>query len=612
MAESYYITKKIIYQTGGFGYLVARCHEKAYVIIIKMAKPLGVELFDGYAIFRLWAPFAQSVAVLGDFSNWQPINLKKLASNGTWSVRVDGAKAGNAYKYQIVGYDGQTRYHNDPRAKALTDSDDGNGIISDGKFDWQGLEEIDLPTREQQIIYELHIGTFNRPDAATPGTFATAIQKLDYLADLGINTIELMPVTSMATSYGWGYAPSALFSVENSYGGSYGLKSLVREAHRRNIGVIMDVVYNHFGPRSAPWQFDGWSENDRGGIYFYNDERGDTPWGSRPDYGRPEVRDFILDNVTMWLTDYHIDGFRLDSTIYMRNTAGLNDDPDHDIPEAWLLMADIVKRVHRIKPKAIVIAEDCSGNHQITNFVDYGGAGFDSQWGLGLPHVIRGALQVGGEPVGLQNLINVQMQSFNGDWRQRVVFSDSHDTAANGNERLIASATADPHSINGRRLAILSSAVALTTPGIPMLLAGSEFLQSGSFNDWQALDWSNAEKFKGIVLAHKHLVALRKSQYGETSGLQSGEYRLILRDENCRILIYQRGGDNQQPVIVALNFSGISWHDYELPLPYGDWKIKFNSSWKGYSIDFSELDLDTINAGQKITFPPYGVLIMTK
>ena len=579
---------------------------------IELMSKLGVELFDKSAIFRVWAPFARQVAVMGEFSKWQAIPMVKDDQMGVWSVRVDGVRAGHSYKYQLEGYDGVVYYRNDPRAKALTDSDDGLGLVTNGKFDWEGYDKFAMPPLGQQVLYEIHIGTFARPDPSTTGTFTTAISKLDYLKELGVTTLELMPITSMATSHGWGYAPSALYSVENAYGGSYGLKTLVKEAHRRGLGVILDMVYNHFGPKSALWRFDGWSEADRGGIYFYNDERSETPWGGRPDYGRVEVRDFILDNIAMWLNDYHVDGFRIDSTIYMRNMIGQNNDPVHDLPDAWRLMSDMTTRAHKIKPDCLMIAEDCSGNGQVTNATEYGGAGFDSQWDLGLPHVIRGALHIGNETPGLTNLINVQGQGFNGDWRQRVVFADSHDTAANGNERLVATAVTDTHSVSARRIAILSAAIAMTTPGIPMILAGSEFLQAGDFNDWQALDWDNAGKFQGIVEAHRHLIALRTNRYGDTGGLQSGDIRVLLQDDNCRVLMYQRGSDDDQPVVIVANFSGEKWRDYQLPLPYGDWSIRFNSSWKGYSADFAELKLEAINAGMLVDLPPYVALIMTK
>lgn len=576
-----------------------------------MAK-LGVELYDKGATFRLWAPFAQNVELLGDFCAWQPQPMKKNDKTGVWSVNVPGVKAGHRYKFKITGADGVIRYKNDPRAKSLTDSDQGNSVVSDGYFNWEGYESVKMAPLDKQVLYETHVGTFVRPDPATTGNFTTAATKLDYLKDLGVTTIELMPITSMATSYGWGYAPSALYSVESAYGGSWGLKNFIKEAHKRGLAVILDIVYNHFPSTTELWQYDGWQENNRGGIYFYNDARGDTPWGGRPDYGRPEVRDFILDNVAMWLNEYHFDGFRVDSTIYMRNTAGQNNDPEHDIPDAWSLMTAITTMAHKIKPDSLVIAEDCAGNGQITNAPIYGGAGFDSQWDLGLPHVIRGALHIGNEPPGLQNLINVQSQCFNGNWRQRVVFSDSHDTAANGSERIVATAVPDTHSVSARQITILCATIAMTTPGIPMLLAGSEFLQGGSFSEWNYLDWKNRERFSGIVDAHRHLISLRKNQYGDTSGLMSADYRVLLQDENCRVLMYQRGSDSNHPVIVVINFSNVKWTNYVLPLPYGDWTVRFNSSWKGYSSDFSQIDFSTVNAGMKLTLPPYVALILVR
>lgn len=144
-----------------------------------------------------------------------------------------------------------------------------------------------------------------------------------------------------------------------------------------------------------------------------------------------------------------------------------------------------------------------------------------------------------------------------------------------------------------------------------MLLAGSEFLQSGNFNDWQALDWDNLEKFSGIVTAHQHLIALRRNQYGDTAGLTSGDIAVLGSDDNFKILTYRRGND-KHPVIVVASFNGHKVSDYVLPLPEGEWKIRFNSSWKGYSTDFAELRSDTITSGESINLPPYIVLILTK
>src|SRR5690606_33746919 len=156
----------------------------------------------------------------------------------------------------------------------------------------------------------------------------------------------------------------------------------VKAAHERDIGAILDVVYNHFCPEDdqALWRFDGWHENDGGGIYFYNDWRGQTPWGGRPDFGRPEVRQFWLDNVKHWLLDCRLDGLRVDSTLYTRNVYGRHYDPSTDLPEAWTFLQELNALAHKINPHALMIGEDVAENEYITKPGSEGGAGFDTQW----------------------------------------------------------------------------------------------------------------------------------------------------------------------------------------------------------------------------------------
>ena len=196
-----------------------------------------------------------------------------------------------------------------------------------------------MPPRDGLFIYELHIGTFHdkgREDGR-PGTFHTAIEQLDHLERLGVNAVEIMPVVEFPGGRSWGYAPSHIFAVESAYGGPTALKALVKDCHRRGLAVFLDVVYNHLGPRDVHlWRFDGWSENDLGGIYFYNDWRAETPWGhSRPDYTCPEVRRFLVDNALMWLEEYRIDGLRVDGTLFIRTADWSGDKP---IPEGYELL----------------------------------------------------------------------------------------------------------------------------------------------------------------------------------------------------------------------------------------------------------------------------------
>ncbi len=555
------------------------------------SRHLGATVHADGVDFMVWAPFAKNVslALSVEFS-WSVFPMDS-DGQGYWSVQNIKAQPGQSYKYHITTQDDTVLERNDPYARQLTDSDNGASVIIDPAYDWGDTESFVAADHSTAIIYEMHIGTFNRPDASTQGTFYTAIDKLDYLSSLGVNYVELMPVTSMATSHGWGYAPNYIFSVENSYGGRRGLLDFVKACHQKGIGVILDVVYNHFFPETDLWQFDGWSENGRGGIYFYNDERGDTPWGGRPDYGRPEVRQFILDNITLWLAEYTIDGLRLDSTIYTRNTEGNNDDHAHDIPEAWTLMAEINDLARKINPNALMIAEDNSSNPGLTTPTSEGGAGFTAQWEVGFPSTIRDALGVG----TVQSLEGIRYEighTFNGRPTDRITYSDSHDTAANGSARLNALASPDNAvSSTARKAELLANAISLTSPGIPMLLQGTEFTQKGSFNDWQMLDWNLTGKFAGIVLAHQHLIQLRKNVYGNTAGLLSAQTDVFHNDTTNNVLGYRRwdkGGPNDDTVIIA-NFSDTHFEAYEVVLPTsGTWVVRFNSSWKGYSPEFSE------------------------
>jgi 1,4-alpha-glucan branching enzyme len=552
----------------------------------QVKKNVGVQLHSKGATFRVWAPFAKNVSLRGTFSDGKPLPMIS-EKDGYFTIDLDKVLVGQTYKYIIETVDGALIEKNDPRARALTNSDTGESVITDNEFVWNAAEFI-APPKEKQVIYELHVGTFNRPDEATPGTFYTAIEKLDYLVELGVTTVELMPVTSMAFGYGWGYAPNYIFSVESMLGGRHGLLSFVDACHQRGVSVVLDVVYNHFFHTTDLWQFDGWSESDRGGIYFYNDERGDTPWGGRPDYGRAEVRQFILDNVTMWLSEYRLDGLRIDSTIYMRNTEGKDADPTHDIPEAWSLLQEITHLAHQLNPHALIIAEDAATSPDVVNSQDKNGAGFDAQWALGFPHAIRGAFGLRKDASPTLDSLVYQLQNLS---FSSIIFSDSHDTAANGSKRLNQEEVIlHTNPKNALKKQILAATITLTAPGIPMLLQGSEFLQPGSFNDWQALDWNRAEHYEGIVLAHRHLIDLRLNRHNTTNGLSGPSLALIHRNDSQMVIGYQRwekGGSNDD-VIVFANCGETELVDYHVDLPYAtEWNDVFYSAWNGYSSQFN-------------------------
>jgi len=270
---------------------------------------------------------------------------------GCWSGEVADVVVGDGYLYAVT-FAGQVLERIDPYARRVTNSAGHAEVYDEAAFVWSNAP-YQSPTWDDLVIYDLHVGTF----AAAPGSpvpdLVQAAARLPYLRDLGVSAVELLPVAEFAGDRSWGYNPAVPFAVESSYGGPDALKAFVEAAHDLGIGVILDVVYNHLGPGDLDhdlWQFDGWNLNGGGGIFFYQDWRATTLWGStRPDYGRPEVRQYLRDNAMSWLRDYRLDGLRFDMTAYIRNVDG-STDPARDIPDGWRFLQEINDEVAVAQP----------------------------------------------------------------------------------------------------------------------------------------------------------------------------------------------------------------------------------------------------------------------
>jgi 1,4-alpha-glucan branching enzyme len=243
----------------------------------------------------------------------------------------------------------------------------------------------------------------------------------------------------------------------------------------------LDVVYNHFGPSDLDlWQFDGWSENEKGGIYFYNNWKSETPWGdTRPDYGRGEVRQFIRDNALFWLEEYGLDGLRFDMTLYIRNVRGNEEDPGDTIAEGWSLMQWVNGEIATRFPGRIAIAEDLRNKAALTAPVEAGGAAFGEQWDSQFVHPIREVLIAPDDAHRhMGTVAHALAHHYNGDPFERVIYTESHDEVANGKARIPHEiAPGDPAHWAAQKRSTLGAALVLTAPGIPMLFQGQEFLQ---------------------------------------------------------------------------------------------------------------------------------------
>ncbi len=528
---------------------------------------LGVSpVTDGYQ-FAVWAPNAKAVAVTGTFTDWDDDGIALSATDGgVWFGCVDKAENGQEYKFIITTLQDERLIKNDPRARKLTNSV-GNSVIYDDDYPWEH-SPFEAPPIHERVIYEMHIGTFNKPEDSH-GTFETAIEKLPELKKLGINMIELMPVNEFAGDISWGYNPAYPYAVEEAYGGPDGLKEFIDAAHGLGMGVILDVVYNHLGPSDLDiWQFDGWQENDKGGIYFYNDYRSATPWGdTRPDYGRQEVRDYLTDNALMWVNEFCADGLRMDMVPYMRSVSGADTGHD-DIPEAYELIRTINKKVHDAHPDKMTIAEDLHSHEYITNPVEEGGCGYTSQWAADFVHPIRDALtKTEDSHVDLNTVASSVTNVISNNPFARVVYTESHDEVANGQARLVEEVAPGNVDDNyyARQKGILAGVLVLTSVGVPMLFQGQDFKESGWFDDSHDIDWERKERFAEYAQAFATLVALRTNSNGNSAALTGGTAEIIHQDDEHKVLGFKRtNGLDDKAVYVFINLSGSDTEQYRL------------------------------------------------
>ena len=401
---------------------------------------LGATIRDGGVHFAVWAPAATSVEVEVHGGGGLTHHPLVSGANGLHEGLVPGLAAGSRYKYRLDR--GQS--YPDPASRFQPEGVHGPSEVVDplafqwSDETWPGLTTDDL------IVYELHVGAY------TPeGTFTALIEQLPELARLGVTAIELMPVADFAGRWNWGYDGVDWWAPSRAYGRPEDLRRLVDEAHRHGLGVILDVVYNHFGPDGAYWR--AFSED-------YFTDRHKTPWGDAINYDGANsrwVREFVLQNASHWVREYHIDGLRLDAT-----HAIVDDSPSH-------LLADLADRVRATAaPRQVVlIAEDERNDVRLIRPREEGGYGLDAVWADDFHHAVRVFLT--GEPRGTR-VTDEPGSAF-------VFCTQNHDQVGNRpfGERL-------NHQIEARRCAT-ATALLLFSPEIPMLFMGQEFAASTPF-----------------------------------------------------------------------------------------------------------------------------------
>lgn len=425
--------------------------------------------------FNVWAPGAAKMAVkIGDTLH----SMTGPDHAGWWKAAVDQAGSGTDYAFLL---DDDPNPYSDPRGLWLAHGVHGPSRVYDHKsfawsdIHWQG------PPLSGAVIYELHIGTFT--DA---GTFDAAIERLGYLFELGITHIELMPIVEFPGKHGWGYDGVALFAVNDLYGGPDGLKRFVDACHTRGLAVLIDVVYNHFGPVG--------NYTTKFGPYLTS--RHCTPWGDAvnfEDVGSDQVRRFFCDNALMWMRDYHVDGLRLDAVHEFIDRSAIH------FMEQLSTEVEILSSM--LERRLVLIAESDLNDPRMVKPREAGGYGMDAQWSDDFHHALFTILHKEDEGKGyytdfgsFEKLAKALTSVFVYDgiysrYRSRVHgrpvnglsghhfigFIQNHDQVGN---RAIGDRL---EHIVGMNRARVASAIALTAPFVPMIFQGEEFAASSPF-----------------------------------------------------------------------------------------------------------------------------------
>jgi 1,4-alpha-glucan branching enzyme len=610
-------------------------HEKLWEVLGARYQPAA-----GGTSFAVWAPNARGVRVIGDFNHWdgRPHPMRSLGSSGVWELFVPGAEPGMRYKYDICAPDGAWRRKADPMAALAERPPATASVIWASGYrwhdqDWLAARSQSNPLREPMSAYEVHIGSW-RPGLSYS---ELADQLADYVTEMGFSHVEFLPVAEHPFGGSWGYQVSSYYAPSARYGNPDDFRYLVDRLHQAGIGVILDWVPAHF-PRDewALARFDGTP------LYEHPDpRRGEHPdWGTFIfNYGRPEVRNFLVANALYWLEEFHIDGLRVDAVAsmlyldYSRNPGEWTPNAlgGRENLDAVSFLQEVNATCYKRAPGIMMIAEESTAWPGVTRPVHLGGLGFGLKWNLGWMHDTLG--YASRDPVFRHYHQNELTFSMMYAYSENFVLPLSHDEVVHGKGSLLQKMPGD----DWRRFAGLRALLAYmwAHPGKQLLFMGSEFGQNAEWSEQAGLDWPalGDPRHAGI----QRLTVDLNRFYSATPALwrqdskPAGFSWIDANDAAGNVLSFLRfAGDAADqvgtgpggPVQVACvaNFSGQPHYSYRIGLPEaGRWREVINTDAEVYG-GSGVGNLGMIEALAKprhgrpasavLTLPPLGVLFL--
>ncbi len=558
---------------------------------------LGCHKNKGSFVFRVWAPNAEKVSVVGDFNNWDnSANYMAYIGYGIWEGIIENAKIYDNYKYAVTSKSGKTVLKADPYAfHSATRPDSASKIYDVSNYKWTDSEFIKNNKKRNNLespmnIYEVHLGSWKVHDDGNPYSYRDLAAELpQYAKNMGYTHIEIMPVSEYPFDPSWGYQVTGYYSPTSRYGTPEDFAYFVDSCHKQGIGVILDWVGAHF-PRDEY----GLMDFDGSPCYEYADPlKSDHPdWGTRIfDYGRNEVKSFLISNVIFWQNIYHIDGFRLDavaSMLYLdygkkdgqwrANAFGGN----YNL-EAIDFLKQLNSESFKNKPEVLMIAEESTAFPMITKPPFDGGLGFNFKWNMGWMNDMLSYMSK--DPIFRKGMHNNVTFSLTYAFSENFILPLSHDEVVHGKCSMINKMPGEYEEKFDNLRAFYGYMMA--HPGKKISFMGNEFAQFIEWDfkkelDWFLLDYDAHKKMHRFVKDLNEFY-LENSPLWENESDWNGFSWIVPDDNEQSILAFRRINKKGEEIIAVVNFCPVERKKYKIGVPYqGTYKPVFSSDKKIY------------------------------
>jgi 1,4-alpha-glucan branching enzyme len=577
--------------------------------------------------FAVWAPHAQAVRVVGEFNHWDGRGhaLRSLGGSGVWELFVPGVEEGTHYKFELLGRDGHWRQKADPMAYGTEVPPSTASKVVESTYEWQDDEWLAAraerdPHTAPMSAYEVHLGSWKEGLSYRE----LGEQLVEHVRECGFTHVELMPVAEHPYGGSWGYQITSYFAPTARFGHPDDFRYLVDKLHQAGIGVILDWVPAHF-PRDA-WalaRFDGEP------LYEYPDPRkGEHPdWGTLVfDYGRPEVRNFLVANALYWMEEFHIDGIRVDAVASMLYLDYSREDGEwvankfggREHLEAIDFLQEFNATAYKRVPGIVTIAEESTAWPGVTRETHLGGLGFGLKWNMGWMHDSLGYMAE--DPVHRQyhhhRLTFSMMYAFS----EQFVLPISHDEVVHGKGSLLRKMPGD----RWKQLANIRAFLAFmwAHPGKQLLFMGSEFAQESEWAESRSLDWWLLDQpmHRGV----QDLVTDLNSRYKDTPALHeldsdpNGFEWIDANDAQHNVFSFIRRDRAGNPLVCIVNFAGSPHEGYRIGLPdSGSWNEVLNTDAPEYGgsgvgnlgrVEAEDTPCHGMPASVTLRIPPLGAI----